>query len=367
MRRRISSLVQSRPARTAAQPELGSRIPLVSLIQALSVAEHLNFRHAASALGVSQSSVSTRIKQLEQDLGIALFERRHRGVRLTEAGQHFLEHVATGIEHLDHAVRTAGAIARGEQGRLCVGLYSSIAAGFLAELLREFRELHPAVDLQITEGRARDTIREVREARLDVAFIVGVPPAGDCHSKPLWKEALLVALRERHALAEMEGVKWAELADETFVTRGGGVGPQVHDHIVRRLAEHWSQPRIQRVDVERDTLMSMVAQGYGITLTSEAAAHVPFPGVVFRPILDEPEPIIFSALWSPHNRGQALKIFSHLRNGNPRACHPEVDDATRRAFANTRSVDMNRSSMGAISLAGSIGAAVPVVRANISP
>ena len=307
MRRRISSLVQSRPARTAAQPALGSRIPLVSLIQALSVAEHLNFRHAASALGVSQSSVSTRIKQLEQDLSIALFERRHRGVRLTEAGQHFLEHVATGIEHLDHAVRTAGAIARGEQGRLCVGLYSSIAAGFLAELLREFRELHPAVDLQITEGRARDTIREVREARLDVAFIVGVPPAGDCHSKPLWKEALLVALRERHALAEMEGVKWAELADETFVTRGGGVGPQVHDHIVRRLAEHWSQPRIQRVDVERDTLMSMVAQGYGITLTSEAAAHVPFPGVVFRPILDEPEPIIFSALWSPHNRGQALK------------------------------------------------------------
>ena len=115
MRRRISSLVQSRPARTAAQPALGSRIPLVSLIQALSVAEHLNFRHAAFALGVSQSSVSMRIKQLEQDLGILLFERRHRGVRLTEAGQHFLDHVATGMEHLEHAVRTAGAIARGEQ------------------------------------------------------------------------------------------------------------------------------------------------------------------------------------------------------------------------------------------------------------
>ena len=56
--------------------------------------------------------------------------------------------------------------------------------GFLAELLSEFRELYPAVDLQITEGRARDTIREVREARLDVAFVVGVPPAGECHSKP---------------------------------------------------------------------------------------------------------------------------------------------------------------------------------------
>ena len=285
---------------------LGSRIPLVSLIQALAVAEHLNFRHAASALGVSQSSVSTRIKQLELDLGVLLFERRHRGVRLTEAGQHFLEHVATGIEHLDHAVRTAGTIARGEQGRLRVGLYSSIAAGFLAELLGQFRELHPAVELQIMEGRARDTIREVREARLDVAFVVGVPPAGDCHSRPLWTEVLLVALPERHPLAVAESVMWSELAGEPFLARSSGAGPQVHDHFALRLAEHWSQPRIQRFEVERDTLMSMVAQGYGITLTSEAAAQASFSGVVFRPILDEPEPITFSALWSPHNRSQAL-------------------------------------------------------------
>ena len=168
------------------------------------------------------------------------FERRHHGVRVTEAGRHFLEHVATGIEHLDHAVRTAGAIARGEQGRLRVGLYSSIAAGFLAELLSQFREQHPAVDLQIAEGQARDTIREVRAARLDVAFVVGAPSADDCHSKPLWTEILLIALRERHPLAEAESVRWSELADETFLARCGGAGPQVHDHIVLRLAEHWS-------------------------------------------------------------------------------------------------------------------------------
>jgi DNA-binding transcriptional LysR family regulator len=308
--RRIISL--SRDTQKAMPPNgvvyspLGSRIPLASLIQALSVAEHLNFRHAASALGVSQSSVSTRIKQLEQDLGVLLFERRHRGVRVTEAGQHFLEHVATGIEHLDHAVRTAGAISRGEQGRLHVGLYSSIAAVFLAELLSQFRELHPAVDLLITEGRARDTIRQVREARLDVAFVGGTPPASGCHSKPLWTEALVVALRYGHPLTGAENVRWSELAGENFVARSGGAGPQVHDHIVLRLAEHWSRPRIQRFEVERDTLMSMVAQGYGITLTSEAAAQAPFPGVVFRLILDEPEPITFSALWSPHNRSQAL-------------------------------------------------------------
>lgn len=173
MRRVVTGMRNVHVARSldaVALSPLGSRIPLVSLIHALAFAEYLNFRHAASALRICQSSVSTRIKQFEQDLGTLLFERRHRGVRLTEAGQYFLKHVTTGIEHLDHAVRTAGAISRGEQGRLRVGLCASIAAGFLAELLGQFRELHPAVDLQITEGRARDTVRKVRKGRLDVAL-----------------------------------------------------------------------------------------------------------------------------------------------------------------------------------------------------
>ncbi|WP_327082980.1 helix-turn-helix domain-containing protein [Pontibaca methylaminivorans] len=73
---------------------LGSRIPPVSLIQTLAVAEYLNFRHAANALGVAQSSVSARVKALEEDLGILLFERHARGVRLTEAGCQFVERIS---------------------------------------------------------------------------------------------------------------------------------------------------------------------------------------------------------------------------------------------------------------------------------
>ncbi|MBS1081241.1 LysR family transcriptional regulator [Gluconobacter kondonii] len=81
MRRRIDNKIQetSPPGRTRSL--LGTHIPLASVIQTLMVAEYLNFRHAANALGVTQSSVRTRIKVLEERLGIALFERRHRGVR----------------------------------------------------------------------------------------------------------------------------------------------------------------------------------------------------------------------------------------------------------------------------------------------
>ncbi len=299
--------------------QLGGRIPLISLVQALAVAEYLSFRRAATAMGVSQSSVSMRIKLLEQDLGVLLFERWSRGVRLTEAGRHFLAHVATAIEHLDHAVKTAGAIGMGRQGRLRIGLYSPIASGFLGELLRGFRELHPAVDVRITEGRARETVRAVREEQLDVTFVLGIPSVEDCHTKPLWREDLVIALPQQHPCATAEGVRWTDLAEETFLVRREGSGPQLYDHIVLRLADHWREPRIERSDVGRDTLMTMVSQGFGVTLTSEAIMQIFFPGVVFQPLLDEPEPITFSAVWSPHNRSRALRDLLTLAQRRAKA------------------------------------------------
>jgi DNA-binding transcriptional LysR family regulator len=281
-------------------------IPLVSLRHAIAVAEMLNFRHAANVLGTTQSSVSTRIKGLEDALGILLFERRHRGVRLTEAGRRFVAEVSAGIAQLDHAVRTAGAMIDGTDGHLAIGLHSPIAAGFLADLRRRYRASYPMIEQSVLEGRSSETIALVREGRLDVAFVVGAVNAPDCHSRPLWCEPVVVALPFDHPLAALEIITWLDLADETFLVRHGGTGPQVFDHVVRRISERDRSPRIHRCDVARDTLMGMVAAGDGITLTSEATTYVPFPGVVFRPIADETEPARFSAVWSPHNRNPAL-------------------------------------------------------------
>src|SRR5690606_10611283 len=105
---------------------LRNRISMTSLIQVIAVSEHLSFYRAANALGVSQSSVSARIKALEEDLGILLFERNTRGVRLTEAGRLFVERVSVGVEHLDHAVISAGMAAMGECGRLRIGVHGLI-------------------------------------------------------------------------------------------------------------------------------------------------------------------------------------------------------------------------------------------------
>lgn len=286
---------------------LGSRIPLASLIQTLAVAEYLNFRHAASALGVAQSSVSARVKALENDLGVLLFERHARGVRLTEAGRHFVERVAAGVDQLDHAVKTAGMAASGERGRLRLGVHALIPRSFLAELIGQYRENHSGIEVEIAEGTARDAVMQLRADRLDVAFVAGKPELPDCHTRPIWTEPLMAVLPDGHRLTDQSAVTWADLVGETFLVRHGGTGPQVHDHIVLRLSGRWPAPTIQRFDVGRGTLLSMVGHGFGITIVGAATALVQTSGIVFLPFADEPEPVPFSAVWSPFNRSATLR------------------------------------------------------------
>lgn len=285
---------------------------MASLIQTLAVAEYLNFRHAANALGVAQSSVSARIKALEEDLGILLFERHARGVRLTEAGQHFVEQVTVGVDQLDYAVKTAGMAAMGNSGHLRIGIHALIPRSFLADLLAGYRESHAGISIEITEGTARETMMLLRADKLDIVFMAGKPEPPDCHSRQIWVEPLVAAISDRHPLAGQPTVTWPDLTNETFLVRHGGTGPQAHDLIILRLAGHWPAPSILRFDVGRGTLLSMVAQGFGVTIMGAATSLSPTAGVTFLPFSDEPEPVPFSAVWSPSNRNAALRNLLDL-------------------------------------------------------
>ncbi|WP_196260867.1 LysR family transcriptional regulator [Pelagibacterium limicola] len=285
---------------------------MTSLLHTLAVAEYLNFRHAASALGVAQSSVSARVKAPEEDLGILLFERHTRGVRLTQAGRHFVERIAAGVDQLDSAVKTAGMAAVGQCGRLRIGVHALIPGSFLAKLIGQYREDHPGIEVEITEGMARDAVMQLRADRLDVVFVAGKPKLPDCHTDPIWSESLVAVLPDGHRLAAQSAITWDDLVGETFLVRRGGTGPEVHEHIVLRFAGRWPAPSIQRFDVGRGTLLSMVGQGFGITIAGAATALLPTTGIVFLPVADEPEPVAFTAVWSPSNRSATLKNLLDL-------------------------------------------------------
>lgn len=297
---------------------LGRSIPLVALMQALAVAEHRNFRQAAAHLGISQSSVSQRIKQLEEDLGIMLFERRPRGVALTDAGRDFLEHVAVGVDHLAQAVRMAGKIACGKYGRLRVGLHGVFISGALAELFQHFRRQHPEVEIAITDCQRHNVLRQIQENHADIIFLFGDPGFSDCHSLQLRKERFLVVLPVHHKLGGKEELSWTDLASETFLVRPEGVGPQVLEYVLQYSDELGINPCICRLDVGRDTLLRLVAERYGVTLVPESATAIAIPGIVFRPLHDQAASVSLTALWSPFNQNPPLRDFLKLMRRNNR-------------------------------------------------
>ena len=277
---------------------------------ALLVDEYGSFRKAAESLKVRPSVVSRRIRALEDNLGVSLFQRRTQGAESTLAGRRVLTQARVIAAEVDELLRVAKSNSVGNEGRLCVGVVSSIAGGTARELLRGFLAAHREVDLQVVEGSPRDHISDVRALKMDVTFVVGAPAAPGCAVEPFWSEPIIVALAGDHPLAANDVIEWPQLASERFIVSRTDPGPEIHDYVVKQLSALGLHPIIEPRPVRRDGLMALVGLGRGVSLVGAAEAGVIYPGVAFRPLAGEMLP--FSAVWSERNDNPVLRRFLSL-------------------------------------------------------
>jgi DNA-binding transcriptional LysR family regulator len=271
----------------------------------LAAAEHGSFRKAASALGIQESAVSRRIRDLEDSLGASLFQRYNGGVLLTQAGQQFVRYARKALRQIGQGAKDVAAIGRSESGRIKIGIFSSLASGFLADLVKAYDESHAQVRMEFIDGDPADHVSAIRQLRLDVAFITGTNTWSDCETEQLWTERVAVVLPCGHALCVKQEVDWLELVGERFIVSDGAPGPEIHDYLVQRLAALGQHPDIHEQHVGRDNLLSLVAVGRGLTVVSEAATAALLPGIEYRLITNEVLP--FCAVWSPKNDNPACR------------------------------------------------------------
>jgi DNA-binding transcriptional LysR family regulator len=310
-----------------------SSIDLVSVRQGLVVAECLSFHRAARVLGTQQSTVGRRVRALEDALGVSLFERTSAGVRPTTAGARFFEQARVVLRELDDAVQTAGAAGQGVIGHLNIGILSSMAAGFLREVIRTYRARHADVAMHVLEGASRDQVALVRERRLDVAFVLGVPELPSCDVIQLWTEQIFVALPQGHMLCDCDEITWESLRDAKVILCQSELGGAIHDRLITHLAQFGYSPWVERLDVGREALMHLVALGLGVSFTSEATVATPFPEVTFRPIAGDAARIPFSAVRLPNNDNPALRRFWSLARDMSKKWEKQPRDAAVAASA----------------------------------
>ncbi|WP_375788585.1 LysR family transcriptional regulator [Bradyrhizobium sp. Pha-3] len=267
--------------------------------------EHGSFRKASAALGVQESAVSRRIRDLEDHLGASVFQRYNGGVQLTLAGERFLHRAKRALRHVHEGVGSAAAIGRSDEGRVKIGIFSSIASGFLPTLFNTFAKLHPSVDVELIEGNPSEHIAAIRQLRLDVAFITGTTHWPGCDTEQFWSERVFVVLPCEHPLSAKVQIDWIDLAGQKFMVSDAAPGQEIHDYLVQRLAELGRHPEIRRQFIGRDSLLASVSVGRGLTVASEATTAMQLPGIAYRPIRDEILP--FSAVWSTNNDNPAAR------------------------------------------------------------
>jgi DNA-binding transcriptional LysR family regulator len=276
----------------------------------IAAADYGSFRKAAAALEVQVSTVSRRVRDLEDCLGASLFQRHNGGVLPTVAGQKFVPYARRALRQIGQGTKAVAAIGRSEDGRINIGIFSSLASGFLASLFRRYCKEHPRVRLEYVDGDPVEHVSAVRQLRLDVAFITGTSAWTDCEIEQLWFERVFAVLPSDHPLCSKQEVGWNDLASEQFIVSDAAPGPEIHDYLVQRLADLGHHPEIRAQYVGRDNLLSLVAIGQGLTLTSEATIVAQFPAVSYRPVANEILP--FCAVWSPRNDNPAFRSLLSL-------------------------------------------------------
>lgn len=255
-------------------------------IRYITVAAELgSFRCAAKQLGIAQSAISRRIRDVEDEIGAPLFRRHNAGVYLTEIGRQFLRQASPSIGQIGSALARAKANATFSR-HLRVGVFGPLTMGFLSELFVAFRRSRPSTRLRFSEAGTSELIASVRRGQLDLGVVAEVSPGRGYAMIHLWDEPVYLAVPESDPLADRRAVQWCDLRDRHFVVTDLPTGDFAKAYLERQLPTLRADRRIEQLPVTRESLMQIVAHGGGVTLAGSAHTQLGLPGIAFRLIED---------------------------------------------------------------------------------
>lgn len=274
----------------------------------IAVAEELHFGRAAERLHMAQPPLSHQIQKLEKELGVQLFERSTRSVRLTSAGESFLGPAREALVGVDVAVRAAKNAGTGKFGRVSVGFAGASSHESLPLLTHAVRQAHPGIELDMRgQTYANVALSRVADGTLDLGFVRLPVTQPGVESRVIMNEELICALPADHKLARRKRIPIEYLAEEPFVSFPPNSGSTVRDATLRRCEGAGFNPRIVQDAPDSYTILALVAAGVGVTLTLTSCQHIQQNGLVYRS-LAKPGPLLQSALaWRTDNPSAVLR------------------------------------------------------------
>lgn len=283
----------------------------------VALADHRHFGRAAESCNVSQPTLSSQIKKLEEELGVTLLERTNKRVDITPVGSQILSHAQRALAEAGQMEAVARAARDPLVGPLKLGVIPTLAPYLMPMLLKPLREAYPGLTIELWEDQTRALIDGLRNHRLDAALLATAPDAPEITEIALFDEPLLAALPLDHPLARARTVSEESLAEEMLVLAGGHcLANQALAACGKPASPRTGQPSLRSAlqssmqAATLETLVNLVAAGYGATLIPAlAASSLGQRGIALRPLTGQSSRTIRLASRPGFPRPQALRAL----------------------------------------------------------
>lgn len=281
---------------------------LVQLRCFVAVAEELHFGRAAARLNMTQPPLSRHIQVLERILGLELFIRSSRSVRLTAAGSVFLNEAVRIVEMADSAVATARAAAQGQQGMIALGFTAASGYSFLPVFVGRMRMDMPDVKLLLKEMVTSEQLESLQNGRLDLGLLRPAVRRPELTTMRVLQERFVICCHNsvpEHArprsLSDFDGLPVVMYASDK--------ARYFHDLATGLFASARAMPRFVQHVAQIHTILTLVGADHGYALVPEASTRLHPENVAFSP-LENAEPVVeLHAAWREDNANPALKLL----------------------------------------------------------
>jgi DNA-binding transcriptional LysR family regulator len=253
------------------------------------LAEELHFGRAAQRLSISQPPLSQQIRALEDELGVQLFERTSRRVRLTEAGRQFLPEARATLAQAEHAALTAKLAHRGEAGRLRLGFSTSVPfIPMVMNALAQYRQTYPAISVELDELPRDEQIARLERGTLDVAILRSFTKPElhqQMHSLCLQRDDMVLAMRQDHPLAHRpDPLTLRDIAGVPLVMFGPLNGAGFNERLFEECKALGFELEVAIEASSFATLIGLTAAGLGVTILSRPMTRLNVDTLAFRPL-----------------------------------------------------------------------------------
>jgi len=275
----------------------------------VAVAEELHFGRAAEQLHMTQQPLSQQIRQLEDELGVLLFDRTKRRVQLTEPGKAFLVEARQILLKAAQAVEIVRQVAQGQSGRLKVGFSGFATYSVLPKALRIFRERFPRVELELEEMTTTAQVQALQEQQIHVGLMIPPIPDATLSLEPILREPLVVILPETHPLATQPELRLPMLANESFILVSRHLEPGYYDQCISLFQQAGFTPKVVQKASQKQTILGLVSAHLGVSLAPASIRNIHRTGVVYITLNTLNAEVELVAVWRQDELLPVLRTF----------------------------------------------------------